>query len=225
MEVLERAQMQMQQAQRNIAEGNQATEDQEGIADQSARNSMDDLGRARPEEAGQEGQESASPSNSMNEAEGQNATPSDAFGQGPTSAQNERDDGKGKPKEEGYEDSQLFGMNGPAEADEKWVRQLPTLNAREIRPDGSLQDFQQAAVRAQGGSAIPRAYRAVVRSYFMHLERLNIDQELGLPEPPPVEQDITPVEVPPDPGGTFGPEYEGNAEAPPVIDGGRGPDR
>jgi len=222
MQVLERAQMQFQQAQRNVAEGGATAKDQEGVASASSKDAMEDMGNAAPEEMGAMGQEKSTAANSLNQNSGQDAMPSDAFGQGPTSLENDRNGRDDKPKETGFQDSQVFGQSSGEQAEEKWVRQLPTLNAREIRPDGSLQDFQQAAMQAQGGSAVPRAYRAVVRSYFMHLERLHVDQESGDTVEPVMP---APVVAPPDPGDTTGPEYQGAGEPQPIIDGARGPQR
>lgn len=221
MEVLERAQLQFQQAQRNVAEGNQMVNDQEGVADASARDSMEDMGNAAPDQASQAGQQKSTPANSLNQNNAGDAIPSDAFGQGPTALENDRTGRDDKPQETGFQDTQIFGLNSSAEAQEKWVRQLPTLNAREIRPDGSLQEFQQAAVHAQGGSAIPRAYRAVVRSYFMHLERLHISLDSG--DEAAVEPVETGAAAVTEPADADGPEYEGADEPAPIIDGARGP--
>jgi hypothetical protein len=78
-----------------------------------------------------------------------------------------------KPGAAGYKEQYVKGSGEEAGAEEYWVRQLPTLNARHVRADGSVPAFQQGVVTANTQGAIPRAYRSVVRSYFLRLDQLN----------------------------------------------------
>jgi hypothetical protein len=100
------------------------------------------------------------------------AQASNRSGEAPSAARVAGDREAEAPGESKFEESRISGTDEETEAEEYWVRQLPVLNARHVRADGSAPTFQQGVVTAQSQGAIPRAYRAVVRSYFLHLDQL-----------------------------------------------------
>ena len=101
------------------------------------------------------------------------AAASNRSGEAPSTARVDSAREAESPAEAKYKDSRISGSGEETEAEEYWVRQLPALNARHVRADGSIPAFQQGVVTAQNQWAIPRAYRAVVRSYYLHLDQLN----------------------------------------------------
>ncbi len=76
------------------------------------------------------------------------------------------------PEKTAFFDTQVRGAETEDAADELWVMQLPTLNAREVKRATDLPEFHRTTISAQGGVDIPRAYRSVVKSYFIALEQL-----------------------------------------------------
>jgi len=101
------------------------------------------------------------------------AQASNRSGEAPSQSRVEQGRDAERPGETKFDSTRVASSDEETEAEEYWVRQLPTLNARHVRADGSIPAFQQGVVTAQNQGAIPRAYRAVVRSYFLHLDQLN----------------------------------------------------
>jgi hypothetical protein len=167
-QVLERAKLQFQQSARNLAKA-AAAQDNTATAH---RGQNSDMGDATIQEQNAPGQEKGDPSDATHLTAGSESAPSDQFGDSPSQSRGERRPEGAKIEEHEFEDARVQGADAGPDMEQKWVRQLPVLNAREIRPDGTVPTFQRSAVNAQGGSAIPRSHRAVVRSYFMHLDRL-----------------------------------------------------
>src|SRR3990167_729244 len=95
---------------------------------------------AVPPEMSQAGEEQGKPGDSQNRTSEKDSPASDSFGQAPSDAEAKAErEGKDRPpREREFKDTQVFGQNVNPETEEKWVRQLPTLNAREIRPDGTV---------------------------------------------------------------------------------------
>ena len=78
----------------------------------------------------------------------------------------------GQVEETGYFETHVQSDDNEADSQELWIRQLPTLNAREVKAETTLPQFQRNTISAQGGTAVPRAYRSVVKSYFIELGKL-----------------------------------------------------
>ena len=76
------------------------------------------------------------------------------------------------PEETAFYDTQVRGAETEEASEELWVRQLPMLNAREVIRETDIPEFHRTTVSAQGGMEIPRAYRSVVKAYFIELEQL-----------------------------------------------------
>ena len=90
----------------------------------------------------------------------------------PSQSEHTEDRDPDAPEAHGFEDVKIEGIEGEEPAEELWVRQLPTLNAREIRADGTVPQFQRSTITAQSGTAVPRAYRTLVKTYYLELDRL-----------------------------------------------------
>ena len=99
----------------------------------------------------------------------------------PSQSEHREDRDSGVPESHGFEDVKIEGIEGEEPAEEFWVQQLPTLNARKIRADGTVPQFQRTTITAQSGTAVPRAYRSVVKTYYLELDRLTGEQKSAGP--------------------------------------------
>lgn len=175
LEVLQNTEVRLQQTARNMLE--QYMSEDEDVSDLTG-DPLDSEGDPRGEEVEPGDSEPGTPQQGEQMASGREGETPSETSDAPSQAKKDDREEAAPVEDAGFEDTRIAGTESDqSPEDARWIRQLPVLNPREIRADGTVPQFSRTAVTARSGRALPRAYRSVVKAYYLELERITAGAE------------------------------------------------